>query len=53
MEKLIEFNKIINYLKNIEVKIDDEDKAMHLLSSISKSLEHLKDSLIKVERFEG
>lgn len=35
------FNKIILDLQDLNVKIDDEDKAMNLLCSLSSSYEHL------------
>jgi hypothetical protein len=36
-EQLSEFNKILEDLENIEVKLDDEDKALLLLNSLSKT----------------
>lgn len=46
VEKLTEFHKIIDDLKNIEVNIDHEDENLLLLNSLSKSFEHLNNSLI-------
>lgn len=46
VEQLTEFHKIIDDLENIEVKIDDEEKALLLLISLPKSFEHFKDALI-------
>ncbi|KAK2362411.1 alpha carbonic anhydrase [Trifolium repens] len=46
VEQLAEFNKIIDDLANIEVVLEDEDKAFHLLSALPKSLENLKDALL-------
>src|SRR6266487_1786554 len=45
-EQLSEFNKIIDDLANIDVKIEDEDQAFHLLCVLPKFLENLKDSLL-------
>ena len=45
MEHLDEFNKLIVDLENIEVKYDDEDKALVLLYSLPKSYEHMVDIL--------
>jgi hypothetical protein len=36
-EQLSEFNNIWDDLENIEVMLDDEDKALLLLSSLSKT----------------
>src|SRR3954465_923163 len=46
VEQLTEFHKIIDDLENIEVKIDDEDKALLLLSLLPRSFEHFKDALL-------
>ena len=46
VEQLTEFHKIIDDLENIEVKIDDEDKGLLLLSSLPRSFEHFKDALL-------
>ncbi|KAK2414224.1 cysteine-rich RECEPTOR kinase [Trifolium repens] len=45
-EQLSEFNKIVDDLANIDVNLEDEDKAFHLLCAFSKSLENLKDALL-------
>lgn len=41
-----EFNKALDHLENLEVKIDDEDNALMLLNSLPKSYEYLKDAMI-------
>lgn len=46
MEKFREFHKTINDLKNIEVKIEYEDKVLLLLSSLPRSFEHFKGALL-------
>ncbi|KAK2395140.1 alpha carbonic anhydrase [Trifolium repens] len=45
-EQLAEFNKIVDDLANIDVNLEDEDKAFHLLCAFAKSLENLKDALL-------
>ncbi|PNX73408.1 cytochrome p450, partial [Trifolium pratense] len=49
VEQLPEFNKIIDNLANIDVNLEDEDKAFHLLCALPKSLENLKDALLYVK----
>lgn len=46
MEQLTEFNKIIDDLANIDVNLDDEDKALHLLCALPKSFENFKDTML-------
>lgn len=46
IEQLADFNKILDDLENIEVKHDDEDKALLLLNALPKSFEHFKDALL-------
>jgi len=41
LEHLNFFNKIINELLAVNVKIDEEDKALILLSSLPESYEHI------------
>ncbi|MCH84872.1 cytochrome P450 [Trifolium medium] len=43
---LTQFNKIIDDLKNIKVKLDDENKNLILLSSLPRSFELYKDALL-------
>jgi hypothetical protein len=45
-EQLTEFNKIIDYLANVEVNLEDEDKALHLLCALPKSYESFKDTML-------
>ena len=44
-EHLDDFYKIITHLLNLDVKIDDEDKALLLLNSLSESYEFLVTTL--------
>jgi hypothetical protein len=46
VEQLVEFNKIIDALENIEVSLEDEDKALLLLNSLPKSFEHFRDVIL-------
>ena len=41
LEHLNFFNKVINKLLAVDVKINEEDKALTLLSSLSKSYDHI------------
>jgi len=45
-EQFADFNKILDDLENIEVKLEEEDKALLLLNSLPKSFEHFKDAII-------
>ncbi|GJR92044.1 hypothetical protein Tco_0216055 [Tanacetum coccineum] len=45
-EHIDEFNKIILDLANIEVKLEDEDLALLLLTSLPASYEHFVDTLL-------
>jgi len=40
------FNRIILDLKSIDVKIDDEDQAIILLSFLPKPFEHFADTML-------
>lgn len=46
MEKLIEFQKIIDDLKSNKVKIDDEGKTLLTIRLLSKSFEHLQGAFL-------
>jgi len=46
MEQLMEFNKILNDLKNIDVHLEDEDKAILLLCSLPRSFKSFKDTML-------
>jgi len=46
MEQLTEFNKILDDLENIEVHLEDEDKAILLLCALPRSFESFKDTEI-------
>lgn len=41
-----EFNKIILDLKNINIRIDEEDCAILLLSSLPRTYEHFVDTML-------
>lgn len=45
-EQLDEFNKALDDLENIDVKMDDEDKAIILLNALPSSFDHLKDVML-------
>ncbi|KHN31970.1 Retrovirus-related Pol polyprotein from transposon TNT 1-94, partial [Glycine soja] len=45
-EQLADFNKILDDLENIEVKLEEEDKALLLLNSLPKSFEPFKDAIL-------
>ena len=46
MEHLNFFNKIISELLAVEVKIDEEDKALILLSSLPESYDHIVTTML-------
>ena len=45
-EQLETFNKTLDDLENIDVKLEDEDKAIILLNALPRSFEHLKDAML-------
>ena len=45
-EQLAEFNKNIDDLENIGVKLEDEDKVVILLNALPKTFEHVRDALL-------
>ena len=45
-EQLAEFNKNIDDLENIGVKLEDEDKVIILLNALPKTFEHFRDALL-------
>lgn len=46
IEQLDEFNKSVDDIENLEVKLEDDHKALMLLSSLPKSLENFKGTLL-------
>jgi hypothetical protein len=42
----VEFNKVIDDLANIDVNLEDKDKALHLLCMLPKSNESFKDTML-------
>lgn len=46
LEKIDDFNKIMDDLLNIEVNLEEEDKGILLLNSIPKSYKSVKDAII-------
>ena len=45
-DHLDEFNKLILVLENVNVNLEDKDKALFLLSSLPDSYEHFVDTLL-------
>jgi len=46
MEQLMEFKKILDDLENIEVQLEDEDKAILFLCALPKSFKSFKDTML-------
>ena len=44
-DSLDEFNKLVLDLESLDVKVEDEDKAIILLNSLPKSLKNFKETL--------
>lgn len=45
-EQIDEFSKIVNDLENIDLTLEDKEKALTLLNSTPRSYEHFKDAMI-------
>jgi len=43
VEQMTDFSKIVDDLENTEVKLEDEDNNLILLSALPKMYEHFKD----------
>ena len=43
---MYEFNKIIDNLENVDVKMEDEDQPIILLSALPKSYDHFVDAML-------
>ncbi|KAL8471904.1 hypothetical protein ACS0TY_029223 [Phlomoides rotata] len=46
LEQLDEFSKILDDLENIDIKMEEEDKALIILSALPKSFENFKDTFL-------
>ena len=45
-DQIDDFNKIIDDLENIDIKMDNEDQALILLNVMPKIYEHFKDAML-------
>lgn len=45
-EQLEEFNKSVDDLESLDIKLDDDDKVLMLLNTLLKSFENFKGTLI-------
>lgn len=45
-EQIDDFNKITDDLVNIDVKLEEDDKALLLLNAIPRSYDHFKDAML-------
>ncbi|KAL8549463.1 hypothetical protein ACS0TY_008341 [Phlomoides rotata] len=46
LEQLDEFNKVLDDLENTDIKMEEKDKALIILSSLPKSFENFKDIIL-------
>ena len=46
VDQIANLNKILDDLENLEVKMEDEDKALTLLNGLPSSYEHFKDAML-------
>lgn len=46
MSEFNKFNKILDDLENLEVKLDDEDKALILLNALPNNYKHFNDAIL-------
>ena len=45
-DQIADFNKILDDLENLEVKMEDEDKALMLLNGFPSNCEQFKDAML-------
>ena len=46
LDQIDEFNNILDDLENIDVKLENEDKALILLNALPKTYKHFKDAML-------
>ncbi|KAL8526510.1 hypothetical protein ACS0TY_015638 [Phlomoides rotata] len=46
LEQLDKFNKVLDDLENIDIKMEEEDKALILLSALPKSFKNFNDTIL-------